>query len=69
MDNAQIVDILKLIWPIIVLQLGLHVYALIDLVRRKKVKYITKPVWAIVIIIGEIFGPVIYFILGRSEEE
>jgi len=68
MDSAQINEIIKFAWPLILIQFGLQIYALIDLFRKKKTKNLSIYVWAIIIIIGEIVGPVLYFILGRSED-
>lgn len=64
----NIAEIIKIAWPVIVLQLGLQVYALIDLYKRKKTKNLSVLAWAIIIIIGEIVGPVLYLMLGRSED-
>jgi hypothetical protein len=62
-------EILKLAWPIIVLQLALQIYALIDLFKNNKTKNLSVAAWAIIIIIGEIVGPVVYLLVGRTDEE
>ncbi len=49
------------------LNLGLLSWALVDLLKREKVKYISKAGW-IVIIAVIIFGSVIYLLVGRGEE-
>lgn len=61
-------EMIRLIWPLIVIQLALQIYALVDLIKRKKTKNLSVPVWAIIIILGEVFGAVIYLLIGRSEE-
>ncbi|MGB9553550.1 MAG: PLDc N-terminal domain-containing protein [bacterium] len=53
-----------LIAPLVVLQLGLLVGALVDLVRRKPKRAL---VWGFVIVLFSIIGPVLYFALGRKE--
>jgi bacteriorhodopsin len=58
---------LPLIIPLLVLQLALMVVALRDLARREKTKG-PKWLWAVVIVLGELIGPVIYFLVGREEE-
>jgi hypothetical protein len=63
---GNIQKLLPLLIPIVVLQLGLQVVALIDVARREKTKG-PKWVWVLVIIFGEILGSVIYFIIGRDE--
>lgn len=66
----EIMDILKLIWPIIVVQLGFQIYAIIDLfkIKNKRVKNLTPLTWGLIIVFGEILGAAAYFIFGRSEE-
>ena len=53
--------------PVLLLQLGLMIFALIDLRRRDRVNG-PKWVWALVIILIQIVGPIIYFVAGRSDE-
>jgi hypothetical protein len=62
------VDILGLILPLIVLQLGLLIWALIDLTRpERRVRGDSKLIWALVIIFISFFGPLLYFIIGRED--
>jgi hypothetical protein len=63
-------DIIGIIWPLIVLQLAFQIYALIDLfkIKKGKTKNLSPLIWAVIIVLGEIIGAAIYFILGRSEE-
>ena len=60
--------ILPLVIPLVLVQLGLAVFCLVDLARREKVKGLPKWAWAIIIILGELVGPVVYLFVGRSEE-
>lgn len=65
------IDILKLLpmlAPLIVLQLGLMIYSLIDLARRETVKHLPKYGWALIIIFVNMIGPIVYLIVGRGEE-
>jgi Phospholipase_D-nuclease N-terminal len=57
---------LPFIIPIVLLQLVLMIVALVDLSRREKTRG-PKWVWVLVIILGELVGPIIYFIFGREE--
>ena len=58
---------LPLIIPLLLIQLSLMVFALIDLAKREKTRG-PKWLWALIIIFGELFGPIIYFVVGRTEE-
>jgi hypothetical protein len=57
---------LPLIIPLVVIQLGLMIYCLVDLAKREKTKG-PKWLWVIVVILGELIGPVIYLLFGRDE--
>ncbi len=64
----NLADALPLLLPLIVLQLVLIVVALLDLRRpERRVRGGSKILWAIVIIVGELVGPLVYFTLGREE--
>ncbi len=60
-------QILPFIIPLVLLQLILMIIALVDLSKREKVRWIPKWGWAIIIVLGELVGPILYFILGREE--
>ena len=61
-------QIIALLIPIIVIQLGLMIAALIDLERdERRVRGGSKLVWAVVIVFVNILGPILYFIAGREE--
>ncbi|MEW6223811.1 MAG: ATP-binding cassette domain-containing protein [Chloroflexota bacterium] len=61
-------ELLLLLVPLFVVQLGLMVLAVIDLLRDdRRVRGGNKGVWAVVIVFVSMFGPVLYFLLGREE--
>jgi hypothetical protein len=53
--------------PLVVIQLALMLYALIDLVRRERVKHLPKWLWLLIILLGELIGPLIYLVAGRED--
>ena len=57
---------LPLLIPILLVQLGLMAYCLVDLSKRERVKG-PKWLWVILIIFGELIGPVVYLIIGRED--
>jgi hypothetical protein len=60
--------LLLLILPLIVLQLVLLIAALIDLTRNERqVRGGNKLIWALIIIFVSLFGPLLYFLIGREE--
>lgn len=62
------VTTIALIIPLVLIQLGLMIFALVDLVKRDKVKGGNKVVWALVIVLINIIGPIVYLIFGREDE-
>lgn len=68
MSNAELGSILKLAWPLIVLQLGLQIYLIIDLLKKQKTKTLSMPVWVVIVIIFGTLGSILYLLVGRKEE-
>jgi hypothetical protein len=61
-------EILPFLIPIIVLQLVLMAVGLYDLTRpERRVKGGSKLVWGLVIVFGQMLGPLVYFLFGREE--
>ena len=67
--NNSIIDILKIAWPVLALQLIVQLIAIIDIARKKKTRNLTPAIWIVIIMLGEILGPIVYFIVGRAEED
>ena len=57
---------LPLLVPIVLLQFGLMIFALLDLIRRKRTKG-PKWAWALVIVLINFIGPIVYLMIGREE--
>jgi hypothetical protein len=61
-------QIIALLIPIIVIQLGLMIAALYDLEKADRtVRGGSKLIWALVIVFLNILGPIVYFVAGREE--
>ena len=61
-------QILLLLTPIIVLELGLLIFALRDLLKPDRfVRGDSKLLWGILIVVFGIFGPLLYLTVGRRE--
>ncbi|WLR56763.1 PLD nuclease N-terminal domain-containing protein [Mesobacillus subterraneus] len=56
-----------LIAPILFIQVILLVVAVIDLIKIEKTNG-PKWVWAIVILVVNIIGPILYFLIGRRNQ-
>lgn len=67
MENLQ--QYLPFLIPIIVIQLTLAIIALIHVLRHPHYKFGNKPMWIVIVLFLQIIGPILYFVLGRSDEE
>ena len=67
MDITQLKQYIPLLIPVVVIELGLMITALVDLVRRAQTRG-PKWAWALLIVLINFIGPIIYFIVGRKEE-
>ena len=58
---------LPLLIPVLLIELGLIIAALVDLIRRPHTRG-PKWVWVLIILFFNFIGPILYFVLGRGEE-
>jgi drug/metabolite transporter (DMT)-like permease len=57
---------LPLLIPLIVVQLALMIVALLDILKREKTRG-PKWLWILIVVFGEMIGPIVYFVVGREE--
>jgi len=67
-NNLNLGQLIALLVPLVLVELGLLAFALYDLIKRKRVRGGNKWLWGIIIVVVEFFGPILYFVLGREEE-
>ncbi|BAS26722.1 PLDc N-terminal domain-containing protein [Limnochorda pilosa] len=62
-------EILRLLWPLVVVELLLKAYALQDLAKQepRAVRWHTRWVWALVILLVSTLGPLGYLLWGKVE--
>jgi hypothetical protein len=61
-------QIILLLAPVVIIQLGLMIVALFDLERdERRVRGGSKVVWALIIVFVNIIGPIVYFAVGRED--
>ena len=65
--DLELSKLLPLLIPVLIIQIGLQIYALVDLSRQIETRG-PKWLWVIVILALEILGPFIYFFYGRKQE-
>lgn len=71
MSSVDVIALLKqylpLLIPIVLIELGLMIVALVDVIRRAQTNG-PKWMWVLIIILINLIGPIVYFIVGRKEE-
>ena len=71
MENSSILDqlmkLLPLLIPLFLIQLGLMIAALVDLLKREKTKG-PRWMWILIVVFVNMIGPIVYFVVGREEE-
>lgn len=68
MSFDEVLDLLLKLWPLLLLQLGLMAWALVDVLRRRSTRTLSLPFWIIIILFVNFFGPIAYFLFGRAEQ-
>lgn len=65
--NVPSAKVLLALIPLFALLAGLIVYCLVDLIRAQSVRYLPKPVWALIIVlVSAPFGALAYLVFGRD---
>lgn len=64
-----LMEYLPVLLPVIIIQLILMLTALIHVLRHPHYRFGNKIIWVLVVIFGQMIGPLIYFVFGRGEEE
>jgi hypothetical protein len=67
MNLSDFQQYIPLLIPVLLIQLGLMIAALVDLLRREQTRG-PKWAWVLVILFVNMIGPIIYFIAGRKDE-
>ena len=65
-EFSEFTKYIPFLLPVILVQFGLMIYAILDLAKRERTKG-PKWLWALVILFVSMFGPIIYLIVGREE--
>ena len=62
-------SILPLLIPVILIQWGLMIFALVKLFKAEaEPKYMPRWAWALIIVFVNLIGSIVYLIIGRREE-
>lgn len=65
----ELMQYLPFLIPAFIIQVILALTALIHVLRHPHYKFGNKAIWVVVVLIFQFVGPVVYFILGKGEDE
>jgi hypothetical protein len=61
-------QVIALLLPLVLIQLGLLVAALFDLEKEeRRVRGGSKLIWVLIIVFLNVIGPMLYFVAGRED--
>ncbi|MGD2077171.1 MAG: PLD nuclease N-terminal domain-containing protein [Chloroflexota bacterium] len=66
-ELEELTRLIPLLIPVILIQIGLMVVALLDLIKREQTRG-PKWVWVLVIVLLNLIGPIVYLVVGRQDE-
>lgn len=61
-------EYLPVLLSLIIVELVLMVTALVHVLKHNTYRFGNKVMWAIIVVVFQIIGPVVYFVLGRGDE-
>ena len=70
MNNSELFsNNLPLFIPLILLNIGLMITAVIHVLKHPKYRFGNQVFWLIVVVFFQFFVPVLYFVFGKGDEE
>lgn len=64
----ELVENLPFLIPLIIVQYTLAIIAIVHIVKHPHYRFGNKPLWIVIVLFIQIFGPIAYFVFGRGEE-
>lgn len=64
--NINVSELMPFLIPLIIFQLILMISALAMIVRQRRFKYLNRAAWVIIVVVFNIVGPVLYFVMERK---
>ncbi len=61
-------EYLPILIPIVVLEIGLMIYALSHILKHNKFKFGNKVMWIVVVVLIQTIGPILYLTIGKDNE-
>ncbi len=62
-------EILPLFVPVLLIDIALAVAAVRHILRHPHYRFGNKTMWLVIVVVLLLFGPIIYFVFGKGENE
>lgn len=62
-------EILPLLIPILLIDTALAAAAIMHILKHPRYRFGNKTLWLMIVVILLLFGPVLYFVFGKGENE
>lgn len=62
-------EYLPFLIPLIIAQLALGITALVHVLKHPRYRFGSKIMWAVIVLLVNMIGPIVYFVFGRGEDE
>lgn len=62
-------EILPLLVPVLLIDIALAVAAVRHVLRHPRYRFGNKTMWLVIVVVLLLFGPIIYFVFGKGENE
>lgn len=62
-------EILPLLVPVLLIDIALAVAAVGHILRHPRYRFGNRTMWIVIVVVLLLFGPIIYFIFGKGENE
>jgi hypothetical protein len=64
MGAAELKDLIVYLIPIVVIQLGLQIFCIVN-IARKGVRNLNKVMWIIIVVVFELLGAIAFLLFGK----
>ncbi|CUN05705.1 PLDc N-terminal domain-containing protein [Turicibacter sanguinis] len=68
MSLESIQEYLPFLIPLVIAEFALAMTALIHVLKHPNYRFGNKVMWIVIVLLIQIIGPVVYFLIGRGEE-
>lgn len=65
----RLFEILPLLVPVLLIDIALAVAAVRHILRCPRYRFGNKNMWLVIVVVLLLFGPIIYFVFGKGENE